>query len=89
MDSVDGVTDVCIRRFRDLTGLMLVHGRNNYVRTSFLVSFWVFKNIVFTVPIYCMFFFTGGTVVQPSIGLPFQVRIFKFRELSAVVPLQS
>jgi len=43
-----GAADYAIVRFKDLYRLLFIHGRWNYMRITFFISFFVYKNFAFT-----------------------------------------
>ena len=43
-----GSADYAITKFKDLYRLLFVHGRWNYVRITFFISFFMYKNYAFT-----------------------------------------
>ena len=43
-----GSADYAITRFKDLYRLLFIHGRWNYVRVTFFITFFMYKNFAFT-----------------------------------------
>ena len=43
-----GSADYAITKFRDLYRLLFIHGRWNYMRITFFISFFMYKNFAFT-----------------------------------------
>jgi phospholipid-translocating ATPase len=43
-----GAADYAITRFKDLYRLLFIHGRWNYIRVTFFITFFMYKNFAFT-----------------------------------------
>jgi len=69
-----GSADYAITKFKDLYRLLFIHGRWNYSRITFFISFFVYKNFAFTflqfwMALYSLF--TGVTVLDDICLLAF------------------
>jgi P-type E1-E2 ATPase len=43
-------SDFAIPEFRHLRKLLFVHGRQNYIRISYMILYFFYKNMLFTIP---------------------------------------
>ena len=59
-----GSADYAITKFKDLYRLLFVHGRWNYVRITFFISFFMYKNFAFTFMQFWMASFSQWTGVS-------------------------
>ncbi len=53
--------DYAITKFMDLDRLLLHHGRLSYVRLVSLIKYFMYKNLVFTFPIFLFGIYTSFT----------------------------
>lgn len=51
------VSDYAISNFRYLWKLVLVQGRWNNIRTGKFINFFLYKNIIFTLPVFIYGFY--------------------------------
>jgi len=51
--------DFAIGEFQCLRKLVLVHGRQNYIRISNMILYFFYKNLLFTIPQFFFAFLTG------------------------------
>lgn len=53
--------DFAIHRFKHLKRLLCVHGRYSYIRTTFLIQYFFYKNFAYTLTMFFYGFYCGGS----------------------------
>lgn len=64
-------SDFAIGQFRFLERLLLVHGRYNYQRVAFTISYSFYKNVALVLTLFCFTFFnafSGATLYESFVG---------------------
>lgn len=63
------VSDYAIANFRYLWKLVFVQGRWNNIRTGKFINYFIFKNVIFTLPTFIFGFFNlfSGTAVYDGL----------------------
>ena len=54
-------SDYSIAKFKFLKNLLLVHGRRNYRRSSFVILYQFYKNFVLVFPLFYFSFYNAGS----------------------------
>lgn len=53
--------DYALGEFQCLRDLLLVHGRQNYIRLSYMILYFIYKNMLFTMPQFFNNFLNGAS----------------------------
>jgi magnesium-transporting ATPase (P-type) len=78
-----GSADYAITKFKDLYRLLFIHGRWNYARITFFISFFVYKNFAFTFLQFWMAMYSMWT----GISVLDDVCLLAFNTFFMVAPL--